>query len=207
MAKIGKRVPKIDDNDWRVPPVRKPAPVPKPKPANDGLGNTEASTQEIIMTMGRKQTGENRGYRKPKPNELADPNEPPVFTLAETTQLEKLAQFGTAEEFQKGFALFVRRLIVRGLENVPVPRTIKELQALADMCRKAEGLDKNMGNAVVVGGGLVRVGGVRRNVGPVVESVVGDSELTDSVIEVPDSEDGDTDSEDRGGPDFDDFEV
>lgn len=178
---------------------------------------TDPDNDVIRKPIGRPpSTGVNRGYRKPKPEELADPNEPPVFTLTECAQLEKLATFGTAEEFQKGFAMFVRRLLVRGLENVPTPRTIKELQALADMCRKAEGLDKNVpSNAVVIGGGLVRVGGVRRNtvVVDAMDSVSGNSPDTSEEAPQTDAPDPSEESSNSGShngdttPSIDDFEV
>ena len=83
---------------------------------------------------------------------LALPDDPPVFKASEIAALENLAVAATPEEFQKGVAQFFRKLIVRGMENVPVPRTIKEIQALADMLRKAEGLEqKDKGNMIATG--------------------------------------------------------
>jgi hypothetical protein len=80
------------------------------------------------------------------------PDDPPVFKASEISALENLATVATPEEFQKGVAQFFRKLIVRGMENVPVPRTIKEIQALADMLRKAEGLEqKDKGNLITPG--------------------------------------------------------
>ena len=73
---------------------------------------------------------------------------------------------------------------------------------------KLEGLDKNVpSNAVVIGGGLVRVGGVRRS--PVVvdamDSVNGDNPQTDypsPESESPSPESGETDApkSDAGNP-------
>lgn len=103
-----------------------------------------------------------RKGRPPNPNKgarplggyqaLALPDDPPVFKATEIAALENLATVATPEEFQKGVAQFFRKLIVRGMENVPVPRTIKEIQALADMLRKAEGLEqKDKGNMIATG--------------------------------------------------------
>jgi hypothetical protein len=120
---------------------------------------------------------------------LALPDDPPVFKASEIAALESLAVAATPEEFQKGVAQFFRKLIVRGMENVPVPRTIKEIQALADMLRKAEGLEqKDKGNLITPG--LVSARRVQRK-SVVLEAVEG-SPQTDS---------GDT------GSDVDDFEV
>jgi hypothetical protein len=119
---------------------------------------------------------------------LALPEDPPVFTGSEIRALENLATVATAEEFQKGVAQFFRKLIVKGMENVPVPRTIKEIQALADMLRKAEGLEqKDKGN--MIAGGLVSPRRVTRK-SMVVEADVGsDTEAEPSVeIEIDDFE-------------------
>ena len=106
---------------------------------------------------------------------LALPDDPPVFKASEIAALENLATVATPEEFQKGVAQFFRKLIVRGMENVPVPRTIKEIQALADMLRKAEGLEqKDKGNGIVTG--LVSARRVMRK-SLVVEAEAGDTEL------------------------------
>lgn len=111
---------------------------------------------------------------------LALPDDPPVFKETEIAALETLATVATPEEFQKGVAQFFRKLIVRGMENVPIPRTIKEIQALADMLRKAEGLEqKDKGNIVI--GGLVAPRRVQRK-SMVLEAESGDSGVGDSGI-------------------------
>jgi len=117
---------------------------------------------------------------------LALPEDAPVFKDSEIAALESLATVATPEEFQKGVAQFFRKLIVRGMENVPVPRTIKEIQALADMLRKAEGLDqKDKGNGIATG--LVAPRRMQRKQ-IVVEAEQGDTELGTAELQVDDFE-------------------
>jgi hypothetical protein len=95
-----------------------------------------------------------QGVKPPPMQSLMVPDGDPVFTLKDLSSLEAIAQTATPEEFQKASALYFRQLLIRGLANVPVPKTIKEIQAIADMIRKSEGVD---GKGTPMGGGLVGV--------------------------------------------------
>ena len=130
--------------------------------------------------------------------ELAEPGES-IFTSTELSGLYSRVESASPEEFQKEFSKFVRKLIVRGLANVPLPKTIKELQALSDMLRKAEGLDaKDKGNGVAAG--LVSVRRVVRN------PVVVDADTTEADTTEADTTEADTTEADTTESDGD-FEV
>lgn len=116
----------------------------------------------------KKKTARKRA-RSPKPpeTEALIPDMPSVFNKTDLVHLEKLAVTATPEEFQAASAMFFRKLLVRGLENVPVPRTIKEIQSIADLIRKAEGIDAKNGAPAQ---GLVAVRGFSRGRAKVVDA-------------------------------------
>lgn len=100
------------------------------------------------------------------------PEDPPVFSERDLAPLRAIAVDGSAEEFQKALGMVLRRLMVTGLKNIGEPKTIKDLQAIADMIRKSEGIDGKGGG---MGGGLVGPrmvtrGPIRGAVGPIVEA-------------------------------------
>lgn len=78
----------------------------------------------------------------------------PALRPTELTELERIVDAATPEQFQQEFSKMVRKLMVRGLREMPVPRSLKELQVLYDMFRKSTGIearDKNGGGAVASG--------------------------------------------------------
>lgn len=97
----------------------------------------------------------------PPPVQGLIPPEDTAFESRDLAALEKIAVSATPEEFQRAAAMYFRRLLVKGLANVPVPKTIKEIQAVADMIRKSEGLDGKGGPTI---GGLVGPRNVVRGV-------------------------------------------
>lgn len=106
------------------------------------------------------------------------PEDPPVFSERDLAPLRAIAVDGSAEEFQKALGMVLRRLMVTGLKNIGEPKTIKDLQAIADMIRKSEGIDGKGGG---MGGGLVGPrmvtrGPIRGRAGPIVDA----EESTDS---------------------------
>ena len=134
--------------------------------------------------------------KPPDTEDLIPPEIPKVFDPRDLAQLEALALKATPEDFQKACATFFRRLLVKGLENIPVPKTIKEVQAVADLLRKAENLDGKGGPS---GGRLVKPHTFGRG-----RASGGDKVVEAEVVES--SPDGEKD-EPSETPDLDDFEA
>jgi len=100
--------------------------------------------------------------------------------------LEQTLAAATPEQFQQLLAMAFRKIMVKGLRDIPAPKSIKELQAVYDMFRKAEGIEaKDRGGSGVGSGFLPRVVGRKRVVdvedatGEVTETV--DAEVAETV--------------------------
>lgn len=102
----------------------------------------------------------------------------PALSVTEVNELEALVDVASPEQFQQGMARLLRRMMARGLKDIPAPKSIKEFQVLFDMFRKAEGIERADKQGGPVGGGfLPRVVG-RRSLG------TGDSGVTKEGSEV-----------------------
>lgn len=89
----------------------------------------------------------------------------PAMNPGELTEIERIIESASPEQFQAELSKVLRKMMVRGLREIPPPKSIKELQAIYDMFRKAEGIERaDKQGGAVVGGFLPRVVG-RRSLG------------------------------------------
>lgn len=89
----------------------------------------------------------------------------PAMKEGELCELERIIDIASPEVFQQELSKVLRKMMVRGLREIPPPKSIKELQAIYDMFRKAEGIERaDKQGGAVVGGFLPRVVG-RRSLG------------------------------------------
>lgn len=65
----------------------------------------------------------------------------PALVPAEITDIEKMIETATPEQFQQLLSLLFRKMMVRGLKDIPPPKSIKEMQVLYTMFRQAEGIE------------------------------------------------------------------
>ena len=65
----------------------------------------------------------------------------PALVPAEITDIEKMIETATPEQFQQLLAVLMRKMMVRGLKDIPPPKSIKEMQVLFTMFRQAEGIE------------------------------------------------------------------
>lgn len=140
----------------------------------DRRGKAEAQDK------GTPDTKSNRGL----PDSLLDFS--PALQSKDLVDLEQTLAAATPEQFQQLLAMAFRKIMVKGLRDIPAPKSIKELQAVYDMFRKAEGIEaKDRGGSGVGSGFLPRVVGRKRVVdvedatGEVAETV--DAEVTETV--------------------------
>ena len=96
----------------------------------------------------------------------------PALREGELAELERIIESATPEQFQAELSKVFRKMLTRGLKDIPPPKSIKEFQVIYDMFRKAEGIERADKAGGPVGlGFLPRVVG-RRNVGAPVETEV-----------------------------------
>ena len=127
----------------------------------------------------RKFPSENRADRRPKKDlgglsmaQAMGVSDEPAMREGELCELERIIECASPEQFQQEISKVFRKMMVRGLREIPPPKSIKELQAIYDMFRKAEGIERaDKGGGAVVGGFLPRVVG-RRGLGTGVKTVV-----------------------------------
>jgi len=123
---------------------------------------------------GLPDTKSNRGL----PDSLLDFS--PALQSKDLVDLEQTLAAATPEQFQQLLAMAFRKIMVKGLRDIPAPKSIKELQAVYDMFRKAEGIEaKDRGGSGVGSGFLPRVVGRKRVVD--VEDAAVDAEVADTV--------------------------
>jgi hypothetical protein len=155
----------------------------------DRRGKAEAQDKS---KRGLPDTKSNRGL----PDSLLDFS--PALQSKDLVDLEQTLAAATPEQFQQLLAMAFRKIMVKGLRDIPAPKSIKELQAVYDMFRKAEGIEaKDRGGSGVGSGFLPRVVGRKRVVdvedatGEVAETV--DAETVDAeVADTVDAEVADT---------------
>lgn len=66
----------------------------------------------------------------------------PALSNADLAPLREAVDLPAAADFEKAVAPVLRKMLVKGLANVPEPVTIKELTAVAKLQRAYDGLDK-----------------------------------------------------------------
>ena len=88
----------------------------------------------------------------------------PVLTDEEVDPLQLLLD-APAEEFQKALSAPVRRILIEGLRNVPVPKNLKELASVYAMFEKLEGLNKPADKNTMPIGMVVPLRHVQRRIG------------------------------------------
>jgi hypothetical protein len=82
----------------------------------------------------------------------------PAMEGSELAELDRIIESASPEQFQQALSLVFRKLMARGLREIPAPKTIKELQAVYDMFRKAEGIEaRDKGGGAPATGFLPRV--------------------------------------------------
>lgn len=65
----------------------------------------------------------------------------PALIPNEITDIEKMIETATPEQFQQLLSVLLRKMMVRGFKDIPPPKSIKELQVLFTMFRQAEGIE------------------------------------------------------------------
>jgi hypothetical protein len=82
----------------------------------------------------------------------------PVLQKDELIELQEEMINATPEQFQVMLGKVYRIMLVRGLKDIPAPKSIKEIQALNDMIRRSEGVEaRERGGGAPAGGFLPRV--------------------------------------------------
>ena len=72
---------------------------------------------------------------------LDDMDFSPALVPNEILDIEKMVETATPEQFQQLLAVLMRKMMVRGLKDIPPPKSIKEMQVLFTMFRQAEGIE------------------------------------------------------------------
>jgi hypothetical protein len=99
--------------------------------------------------------------RETLPDGLLDMS--PALRKDELSELEAEMINATPEQFQQMLGKMYRIMLVRGLKDVPRPKSIKEIQALNDMIRRSEGVEaRERGGGTPAGGFLPRVVGRKK---------------------------------------------
>ena len=114
----------------------------------------------------------------------------PVLTDEEVDPLQLLLD-APAEEFQKALSAPVRRILIEGLRNVPVPKNLKELASVYAMFEKLEGLNKPADKNTMPIGMVVPLRHVHRRIGsfpeppqPAPTVLELEADLADRVVDV-----------------------
>jgi len=116
-------------------------------------------TEELTDTRETKK-GSSSG-RETLPDGLLDMS--PALRKDELSDLEAEMLNATPEQFQQMLGKMYRIMLVRGLKDVPRPKSIKEIQALNDMIRRSEGVEaRERGGGTPAGGFLPRVVGRKK---------------------------------------------
>ncbi len=126
--------------------------------------------------------------RETLPDGLLDMS--PALRKDELSDLEAEMLNATPEQFQQMLGKMYRIMLVRGLKDVPRPKSIKEIQALNDMIRRSEGVEaRERGGGTPAGGFLPRVVGRKKVLAEPVEATLVEPapELTPEVTPEPES--------------------
>lgn len=84
----------------------------------------------------------------------------PALTEADMAEIKQVLATATPEQFQQCLAGVLRKMLVTGLKDIPAPKSIKEMEVVFNMVRKAEGIEaRERGHGVPPAGFLPRVVG------------------------------------------------
>jgi hypothetical protein len=110
----------------------------------------------------------------------------PALRPSELLDLEAVIESATPEQFQQLLAAALRKMMVRGLRDIPPPKSIKELQAMVTMFRQVEGIEaRDRGGGAPPAGFLPRTVSRKAMVVEAEAEVVSDSEGVDSLFTSP----------------------
>lgn len=105
----------------------------------------------------------------------------PALRPSELLDLEAVIESATPEQFQQLMSVCIRKMMVRGMKDIPPPKSIKELQVMVTLFRQMEGIEaRDRGGGAPPAGFLPRT--VSRKAIVDVEETIVDSEVmnTDS---------------------------
>jgi hypothetical protein len=129
------------------------------KKGRDTLPNGKG--RETLPNGKGRETLPNGKGRETLPDGLLDMS--PALRKDELSELEAEMINATPEQFQQMLGKMYRIMLVRGLKDVPRPKSIKEIQALNDMIRRSEGVEaRERGGGTPAGGFLPRVVGRKK---------------------------------------------
>lgn len=120
----------------------------------------------------------------------------PALRPSELLDLEAVIESATPEQFQQLMSVCIRKMMVRGMKDIPPPKSIKELQVMVTLFRQMEGIEaRDRGGGAPASGFLPRT--IKRGViggDAVVEAEVVDSLFPSEELPLPES-DGDEEKE------------
>ena len=124
----------------------------------------------------------------------------PALSPEELAEVKQVLVTATPEQFQQALAGVLRKMLVTGLKDIPAPKSIKEMEVVFNMVRKAEGIEaRERGHGMPASGFLPRVVG-RKAIPNIVEVEVG-TELDSGDTLFPDNPEQGLDSGDTLFPD------
>ena len=65
----------------------------------------------------------------------------PALRPSELVDLEAVIESATPEQFQQLMSVCIRKMMVRGMKDIPPPKSIKELQVMVTLFRQMEGIE------------------------------------------------------------------
>ena len=114
---------------------------------SDSESSARPTPKRGVSDVRIAKTKEKKARRRDYPSEQLverNPNEidfSPALVESEITDIEKMIETATPEQFQQLLSLLFRKMMVRGLKDIPPPKSIKEMQVLYTMFRQAEGIE------------------------------------------------------------------
>jgi hypothetical protein len=83
-----------------------------------------------------------------------------ALTEKELVEIKQVLVTASPEQFQQVLAGILRKILVTGLRDIPAPKSIKEMEVVFNMVRKAEGIEaRERGHGMPPSGFLPRVVG------------------------------------------------
>ncbi len=148
----------------------------KKPPTKQGMPTDKAGKRMMLIRPRGMPTEElvksQDAAKRTKDGETVPMDMSPALTPAEFAELQTLARDCTPEQFQTALSQKLQRMIVVGLQDMPAPKSIKELESLIRLYRQTSGLEaKDKAGGGPSGGFLPRVV-TRRSVGLPVEAEV-----------------------------------
>ena len=117
----------------------------------------------------------------------------PALRPSELLDLEAVIESATPEQFQQLMSVCIRKMMVRGMKDIPPPKSIKELQVMVTLFRQMEGIEaRDRGGGAPPAGFLPRT--VSRKAMVSSEEVV-EAEVVDSLFPKSESEDSEKEFE------------